>query len=170
MNRLKKPLQRLMTTGLLLLSANSFAAVPDAIKAQEGCFEVTFQYEEIEAHQEDYVLAAPKTSSVVEWVVVESDSVTQISLQHVLVTPPMIKHWKQIWTFEGNEFDVYTAPNQWEKRQLSQEDVAQSWSQEVRGVADNPRYACAAPWIETDEPSWTCQTWAAKPRKRQGPR
>lgn len=138
----------------------------DAIKAQQGCFKVTFQYEEVKAHQDDYELAPPKTSSVIEWVSVDVDGANEIVLQHVLVTPPMIKHWKQIWTYERTEFDVYTAPDQWERTKLSGETAAGAWVQEVRGVADNPRYSCSAPWsLEDPEASWTCETWAAKPRR-----
>ena len=86
-------------------------------------------------------------------------------LQHVLVTPPRIKHWKQIWRFEATEFDAYTRPNEWTRQHLSSDKVQGQWTQEVRGVADNPRYACSASWELGDEPQWTCQTWAAKPRR-----
>ena len=63
----------------------------ELIKAQLGCFEVTFQYEEQEAHQPDYTLAPDKTSQILELVVLEEDTEDRIVLQHILVTPPMIK-------------------------------------------------------------------------------
>ncbi len=48
---------------------------------------------------------------------------------------------------------------------LDADDVAGKWTQEVRGVADNPRYGCAAPWMLDDAAFWTCKTWAPKPRR-----
>lgn len=141
------------------------SAAHDAILAQQGCFRVTFQYEELEAHQAGYELKPPTQSEVIELVTVDSASPTSIVLQHVLVTPPRIKHWKQLWRFEATEFDTYIRPDAWTRQRLSAEAVQGEWTQEVRGVADNPRYACSAAWELGDEPSWTCQTWAAKPRR-----
>lgn len=151
----------------LLLAATPapVTTAQEAIKAQKGCFEVTFQYEEVEAHQDGYILAPPKTSSVIELVTVEEDQPTRIVLQHILVTPPRIKHWKQIWQFEQPKFDEYTGENQWTERTLTDSDRSNEWTQVVRGVADNPRYGCSAPWSFDDETAWECQTWAAKPRR-----
>ena len=156
----------LTLSSFVLLAANSpqFDTAQDAIKAQEGCFRVTFQYEEIEGHQPQYVLAPPKRSEVIELVTVDEDTADRIVLQHVLVTPPRIKHWKQIWDFERRTFDTYSALNQWTETTLSDDDVAGQWTQEVRGVADNPRYACSAEWTLADA-EWSCETWAAKPRR-----
>ena len=156
---------------LALLTAPAALAEPsaqEAIKAQEGCFEVTFQYEEVEAHQEGYTLAPPKSSTVFEWVTVESESPERIVLQHILVTPPMIKHWRQIWEYEGTSFQVYDGVNQWRQETLSEEEAAGRWVQVVDGVADNPRYGCSAPWQLGDDPHWSCATWAPKPRRDQG--
>ena len=139
----------------------------EAIKAQEGCFRVTFQYQEVEGHQPDYTLAEPKKSEVIELVTVEDEQADSIVLQHILVTPPRIKHWKQIWVYEKTEFDVYSGVNQWAVKTLSPEDVAGEWTQIVRGVADNPRYGCSAEWSLEDETAWSCQTWAPKPRRDQ---
>ena len=154
---------------LVLCAPFVLAASPpaerEAIKAQQGCFTVTFQYEEVEAHQAEYTLAPPKKSSIIELVTVDEESDERIVLQHVLVTPPRIKHWEQIWTFEARELDVYSGLNQWSARTVPDEAISGTWIQEVRGVADNPRYACSASWSLSDEPSWTCQTWAAKPRR-----
>lgn len=136
-----------------------------AITAQQGCYKVTFQYEEVEALQEGYELQPPKRSEIIEWIGVIEESDERVVLQHVLVTPPRIKHWEQIWTYEGTSFDVHSGPNQWTRHELSAEDAAGAWVQEVRGVADNPRYACSAPWMLDGETAWTCRTWAPKPRR-----
>ena len=164
-----KPLAPMLLFAFSPLSAAAetphFDTAQAAIKAQEGCFEVTFNYEEVEAHKEGYSLADPKTSSVFEWVSIDQESDTQIILQHVLVTPPRIKHWKQIWRFEAQVFDVYSGPDQWQRQVISPETAGGAWVQDVRGVADNPRYACSAPWSLESSAAWTCETWAAKPRR-----
>jgi hypothetical protein len=166
MPSLRKRLASLSLAPLLLAASPAQATTAqDAIKAQKGCFKVTFQYEEVEAHQDDYVLAPPKTSSVIELVTIEEDSPTRIVLQHILVTPPRIKHWKQVWQFEQAEFDEYTGENQWTERTLNAAERSGQWAQVVRGVADNPRYGCSSQWSLGDTPAWSCQTWAAKPRR-----
>ena len=151
----------------LVLTSQSMAhtTAQDAIKSQQGCFEVTFQYEEVRAHQEDYQLASPKETSVVEWVNVEYEDDERIVLQHILVTPPMIKHWRQIWVYQGTSFDVYSGFNQWIKKELDADEVVGQWVQEVDGVADNPRYGCSAMWQLGQEAQWSCRTWAPKPRR-----
>ena len=160
------------TSGLLMISPILMAAslpehrpAQDAIKSQQGCYQVTFQYEEVEAHQPNYALAAPKQSQVMELITVDEDSPNKIVMQHVLVTPPRIKHWKQIWRFEQGVFDQYAGPDIWKQTNLDDDEVEGTWTQEVRGVADNPRYGCAAPWLMAEEAVWTCETWAPKPRR-----
>ena len=79
-----------------LLSSVAFALTPEeAIQSMTGCFEVTFQYEEKESYQDGYVFAEPKKSNAVEWVTTTHSEEGLISLQHVLVTGPMIRHWRQ---------------------------------------------------------------------------
>ena len=87
------------------MMASSPITAQEAIKAQQGCYQVTFQYEEVEAHQPNHSLAAPKQSQVIELITVDEDKPNRIVMQHVLVTPPRIKHWKQVWQFEDGEFD-----------------------------------------------------------------
>jgi len=138
--------------------------VPTAIRAQAGCFDVTFDYEEVEAHQQGYTLKPSKTSHALEYVSVEEVSDVRVVLQHILVTPPMIKHWRQVWEYEQPEGLVYTGVNEWTHQRT--DDVAGQWRQTVTGVADNPRYSCIAEWTEVDGfPTWRCTTWAPKPRR-----
>jgi hypothetical protein len=150
---------------LLLAGQAPDLTAQQAIASQQGCFRVTFQYEEVEAHQPGYALAPPKKSEVVEWVSIDEQREGRIVLQHVLVTAPRIKHWEQVWEYEGTAFDAYSGPNQWSERRISPDEAQGQWVQIVRGVADNPRYGCSAAWSLKPDAAWTCQTWAAKPRR-----
>ena len=154
----------------LLLSSPLHASAPSdldisAITAQQGCYNVAFNYRETESLVEGTELKEPKVSKIVEWIGVTEQSEKRVVLQHILVTPPRIKHWEQIWTYEKQSYDVHSGPNQWTRKTISPERAAGSWVQEVRGVADNPRYACSAKWDHSDGSSWICQTWAPKPRR-----
>ena len=138
----------------------------EAILSMTGCFEVSFQYEEVEALQEGYVLAEPKKSSVIEWVTTTKNVENQISLQHVLVTGPMIRHWRQDWVFEPRELYPYVDVNTWKRELLFPSQVEGHWGQIVTNVDDSPRYGCQARWQE-DEGStfWTCTTFSPIPRR-----
>ena len=141
------------------------AADIQSIMAQQGCYKVTFHYQETETLVDGIELQKPKRSEIIEWIAVNEQSDRHVALQHILVTPPRIKHWEQIWTYEKQIYDVHSGPDQWTRKTISPERAAGSWVQEVRGVADNPRYACSAKWDHSDGSSWTCQTWAPKPRR-----
>ena len=137
-----------------------------AIHSMTGCFEVTFQYKEIEAFQDGYILAAPKKSSVIEWITATNSSDGHISLQHVLVTGPMIRHWRQEWAYEPRELFSYVDVDKWERQLLFPSQVAGNWAQAVTNVDDSPRYECQSRWQE-DEVStfWTCKTLSPIPRR-----
>ena len=141
------------------------AADIQSIMAQQGCYKVTFHYQETETLVDGIELQKPKRSEIIEWIAVTEQSDRHVALQHILVTPPRIKHWEQIWTYEKQRYDVHSGANQWTQKELSADRAAEAWVQEVRGVADNPRYACSAKWDHSDGSSWTCQTWAPKPRR-----
>lgn len=58
-------LMTLLSAAPLLLAGKApDLAAQQAIASQQGCFRVTFQYEEIEAHQAGYTLAPPKKSEL----------------------------------------------------------------------------------------------------------
>ena len=139
----------------------------EAIKAQVGCYEVTFQYEETEAIASGYKLKKPKKSKAIEWIVVEEDTPNRISLQHILVSgPAMIKHWRQVWTYEATELWHYQGNNTWTKKQYTPEEVQGKWAQQVYNVDDALRYECIAEWNNTSEDnSWRCTTGAPLPRR-----
>ena len=145
----------------------AYALTPqEAIVAQSGCYKVTFQYEETEGLIEGYELHEPKKSEAIEWISVEYETETEISLQHVLVTGPMIRHWRQKWVYEPRELFHYTDVNEWQRKYYYPSDVGGKWGQIVYNVDDAPRYECIAEWHnEGDENYWSCTTWAPLPRR-----
>ena len=154
----------------LLLSAEAAPLQPqEAIKAQAGCYKVTFQYNETEGMSPSYTLAEPKKSEAIEWISVEKDTETEITLQHVLVSgPAMIRHWRQTWIYEPRELFHYSDVNQWSRQYYYPDDVEGKWGQIVYNVDDAPRYECLAEWVNNDEENyWTCQTWAPLPRREK---
>jgi len=159
----------LSTIGATLFISHAQAQTPqEAIKAQLGCFEVTFQYTETEAIQEGYKLKEPKKSTVIEWVTLEEDTEQSIVLQHVLVSGlAMIKHWRQVWKFEETTHYQYMGYNTWKKHQMNAEEVAGEWSQIVYNVDDGPRYECSALWNNTEENFWSCTSDAPLPRREK---
>ena len=101
------------------------------------------------------------------WIVVEEDTPNRISLQHILVSgPAMIKHWRQVWTYEATELWHYQGNNTWTKKQYTPEEVQGKWAQQVYNVDDALRYECIAEWNNTSEDnSWRCTTGAPLPRR-----
>lgn len=145
----------------------AYALTPqEAITAQAGCYKVTFQYEETEGIIEGYELHEPKKSEAIEWISVEYATETEISLQHVLVTGPMIRHWRQKWVYEPRELFHYTDVNEWQRKYYYPNDVSGKWGQIVYNVDDAPRYECVAEWHnDKEENYWSCTTWAPLPRR-----
>ena len=152
---------------ILLLSSFAFALTPEeAIQSMTGCFEVTFQYEEKESYQDGYVFAEPKKSNAIEWVTTTHSEEGLISLQHVLVTGPMIRHWRQEWVYEPRELFTYVAPSTWERQYLFPSQVEGNWGQIVTNVDDAPRYECQSSWENDGESDfWTCKTLSPIPRR-----
>ncbi|MAA80420.1 MAG: hypothetical protein CL916_14285 [Deltaproteobacteria bacterium] len=154
---------------VFFFSSEAYAQTPqEAIKAQLGCFEVTFQYKETEAIQEGYELKKPKKSTVIEWVTLEEDKEDYIVLQHVLVSGlAMIKHWRQVWKYEETTHYKYIGHDTWKKTKTNAEEVSGEWSQIVYNVDDGPRYECSALWNNTDEDFWKCTSDAPLPRREK---
>jgi len=155
--------------GFWIVGDASALTPQEAIKAQVGCYEVTFQYKETEALQSGYQLMKPKKSTAIEWVVVEEDRPDYISLQHILVSgPAMIKHWRQVWSFEATNLWHYKGDRVWEKKIYSPEEVAGKWAQKVYNVDDALRYECIAFWQNSEvDNSWSCTTGAPLPRREK---
>ena len=151
----------------ILINIANALTPQEAIKAQAGCYNVTFQYEEKEGFVEGYELKEPKKSEAIEWISIEYATDTEISLQHVLVSgPKMIRHWRQKWVYEPRELFEYEDVNRWERNYYYPADSSGKWGQIVYSVDDAPRYECIAEWHnDGDDNYWTCQTWAPLPRR-----
>jgi len=161
-----------MSTFLLALSLMSGAhasTLGDAasIKAMAGCFDVTFQYTVTTVLSEEYSGDEPYSSKAIEWVVVDGEEEGRVELQHVLVSgPAMIKHWRQIWTYEGTDVTAYAGHGRYTLLRLAPADVASKWTQVVTNVDDAPRYGCAGEWTTTPAGSeWSCTVDAPLPRR-----
>lgn len=154
----------------LLLALPAHALTPqDAIKAQAGCYAVTFSYVDTQVFHADYPRRPPHSTEAVEWISVEIDEHNHIQLQHVLVTgPAMIRHWTQDWRLEGRDVVSYAGDDTWIRETLPEDAVAGRWVQRVDNVDGGPRYACSAAWsFGTAAASWTCTVDAPLPRREK---
>ena len=115
-----------------------------AILGMAGEFAVTFHFEETIGFKSGYELKEPYTEDARELVVVAKDEPTHIELQHLLVVEgEVIKHWRQVWTFEDTRICEYQGHNTWRLRDLSAASAIGTWTQLVTQVDDSPRYESA---------------------------
>ncbi|MFW7377519.1 MAG: DUF6607 family protein [Oligoflexus sp.] len=144
-----------------------YEAERKAIKAQTGCFEVEFRFQETFPYQSDYQLAKPYYAKAKEWVELIEDQTGKVSLQHVLQTPAgPIKHWRQVWQYEVNSVFQYQGNHEWMKVEVDPSLQASSWAQKVYQVDDSPRYECVASWTNLNRaPYWECETFSPLPRR-----
>ncbi|MEM7602931.1 MAG: DUF6607 family protein, partial [Verrucomicrobiota bacterium] len=140
--------------GVLLLSQQAFAEGPpeedrDAILAMAGEFEVLFNFEEVVALQPDYKLKDSYQETATEMVVVVKNSPEQIVLQHILSVGSgkrIVKHWKQVWTWEDTRLVEFQGREQWKVREVDPAEVEGTWTQLVTQVDDSPRYESYGKW------------------------
>lgn len=160
-----------MSTILLAASASAALAAPnhEALLAQQGCFHVAFQYADTATLHPDYASPSNKRTEAVEWITVEDESDERVVLQHVLVSgPAMIKHWRQIWEWEGTHTYAYAGDETFVREKVPSDQVQGAWVQEVTNVDDAPRYACSAPWTqEGGRARWACSVDAPLPRREK---
>ncbi len=155
---------------LLAISAQVFSqSAPDvpSILGFCGCFEVSFDFEEISSPNPDYQLSTPYHTEAIEWITLADSSQSKLVLQHILLVGDQqpIKHWRQDWLLQSDLNLTYTGSNIW---QVSSEKAvaARSWVQAVYEVNDAPRYTGRAFWeINPDNASWTSETSAPLPRR-----
>lgn len=129
------------------------AAPPDAdraaILAMAGEFEVTFDFEETVSLQPGYELKKPYQEDATELVVVIEDTPGRIALQHLLSdreSGRVVKHWKQIWTWQDTRIVEFQGRDKWKVRKLAPAEVSGTWSQLVTQVDDSPRYESYGKW------------------------
>ncbi|MEO0444753.1 MAG: DUF6607 family protein [Verrucomicrobiota bacterium] len=140
----------------------------EAILAMAGEFEVLFNFQETVSLQDGYRLKEPYQESATEMVVVVEDSPGRIVLQHLLQTTKrkVVKHWKQVWTWEDDKIIEFQGREQWVVRSLTSEEAEGTWSQLVTQVDDSPRYESFGRWQHDGGYS----RWESKPTARPLPR
>jgi len=141
-----------LAAGLAIVPAFILASEPpekdrEAILSMAGEFEVLFNFEETVSLQKGYTLKEPYQEDASELVLVIEDTGDRIVLQHILTTSRgIVKHWKQVWTWEDTRIVEYQGRSQWAVRELDPEEVKGTWSQLVSQVDDSPRYESYAKW------------------------
>lgn len=165
------PLPLLFTATLALAGDAPPAADRAAILGMAGEFEVTFHFQETVALQPGYDLKKPYTESAKELVLVAKDEPRHIELQHLLIADgEVIKHWRQVWTFEDTRVCEFQGHNTWRMRDLTAGEASGAWTQLVTQVDDSPRYESHGRWTHTAGISaWTSgHTWRPLPRRESG--
>ena len=145
----------------------------EAIKKMCGCFEVTFNFAETFNNSKDslYKPSKNKTDTALEWAQLVEDKNNKISIQHLLQvgTPEssyIIKHWRQDWAFENQDFYRYNGDNVWLYENKPKTEVKEQWTQKVFQVDDSPRYEGTGIWIHINGKSyWESTTDAPLPRR-----
>ncbi|WP_179316922.1 DUF6607 family protein [Winogradskyella undariae] len=145
----------------------------EAIKEMCGCFEVTFNFTETFNYSNDslYRPSETKVDKGLEYALAIEDEDNKISIQHLLQVgrpddPMIIKHWRQDWLFENQDFYMYNGDNNWTFEKKSKDDVKGQWTQKVYQVDDSPRYEGSGTWVHVDgKDYWENTTTAPLPRR-----
>ncbi len=145
----------------------------EAIKNMCGCFEVTFNFAETFNYSKDslYKPSKNKIAKALEWAQLIEDKKGKIAIQHILQMgspdePYIIKHWRQDWIYENQDFYMYESNNKWIYKKKSKENVKNQWTQKVYQVDDSPRYEGSSSWVHVDGKSyWENTTDAPLPRR-----
>ncbi|MGJ8549926.1 DUF6607 family protein [Winogradskyella wichelsiae] len=145
----------------------------EAIKEMCGCFEVTFNFTETFNYSNDslYRPSETKVDKGLEYALAIEDEDNKISIQHLLQVgrpddPMIIKHWRQDWLFQNQDFYMYNGDNNWTFEKKSKDDVKGQWTQKVYQVDDSPRYEGSGTWVHVDgKDYWENTTTAPLPRR-----
>tara|TARA_R110000751_G_scaffold31429_4_gene80108 strand:+ start:971 stop:1876 length:906 start_codon:yes stop_codon:yes gene_type:complete len=145
----------------------------EAIKSMCGCFEVTFNFAETFSYSEDslYMPSKTKVDKGLEWAQLIQNDDDKLSIQHLLqvgnpAQPHIVKHWRQDWLFENNDFYMFNGDNAWDFENKDNDEVAGQWTQKVYQVDDSPRYEGSSTWVHVDGKSyWENTTTAPLPRR-----
>ena len=80
----------------------------DAILAMCGCYDTTFKYTETFAPEIDYEKKLDYTAAALELALPIVNEDNKISIQHLLVVGDtmVIKHWRQDWEYENQNFYI----------------------------------------------------------------
>lgn len=139
-----------------------------AILAMAGEYEVLFHFKEKVALQPGYELTGAYEEDATELVLLVEDSGSRIVLQHLLMVDAdtVVKHWKQIWTWQDTQLIEFQGGTTWKIRELSEETARGSWSQLVTQTDDSPRYEGFGKWRHDGGFS----RWESAPTNRPLPR
>ncbi len=140
----------------------------ESIKSMCGCFEVTFNFAETFAPDEDYEFHENYRAKGLEYVFAVEDEKNKIALQHLLIVNDtmIVKHWRQDWIYENEDLFVYNGNNEWKYKNLVSSKVKDQWTQKVYQVDDGPRYEGSASWVHVDGRNfWENYTYAPLPRR-----
>ena len=148
-----------------------------AILAMAGEYQASFDFIETIGFSESYSPRAPYQSWGTEYIFVVEDSETFISLQHVLVmivqmpdgkisAPMTMKHWRQDWTYEDTEMNVFVGRDTWESESIPSAQAVGTWTQAVFQVDDSPRYESYGKWSHSVGTSF----WQSGETRRPVPR
>ena len=167
-----------MAFSLSIYAQNKKAQDRNAIKKMCGCFEVEFNFAETFKYSSDstYVPSNNYKTGGLEWAQLVDDEKNKISIQHILLVGPesspyVMKHWKQDWIFENQEFYMYNGNNSWNYKTKSKGKVKNQWTQKVYQVDDSPRYEGSATWVHVDGKSyWENISDAPLPRREYSKR
>ena len=133
-----------------------------------GCFEVEFKYKETFGYVPKYELTDKYINDALEWVSYEEQPDGSVKMQHILIvdTNVIVKHWREDWVYEGNEYFDYKTTYKWNKIKEDKKDVAGKWLQKVYQVDDRVQYAGVATLNHFDgKVLWQSQVDAPLPRR-----
>lgn len=144
-----------------------------AIKEMCGCYEVTFHFAETFNYSNDslYKPSPKEISGGLEWAELLTDEDNKIVIQHLLQVgdkdnPYIVKHWRQDWLYENQDFYMYDADNKWKYIKKPASEVKGQWTQKVFQVDDSPRYEGSGSWVHVDgKDYWENITDAPLPRR-----
>jgi hypothetical protein len=145
----------------------------ESIKGMCGCFDVGFHFAETFSYSEDtnYLPSKIKHAGALEYAQLVEESDDKVVIQHLLIVgnednPFIIKHWRQDWIYENNDFYMFDHDNKWTYKNLSDQQVKGQWTQKVYQVDDSPRYEGSATWVHVDgKHYWESTTDAPLPRR-----
>ena len=174
-----------MTNKLLSFSILTFIAISffaqdqtkemdkNAIRSMCGCFDVGFHFAETFSYSEDtnYMPSKIKHAGALEFAQLVEETEDKVVIQHLLIvgseeSPYIIKHWRQDWIYENNDFYMFNHDNKWTYKNINDNNVKGQWTQKVYQVDDSPRYEGTASWVHVDgKHYWENTTDAPLPRR-----
>ena len=145
----------------------------NAIRSMCGCFDVGFHFAETFSYSEDtnYMPSKIKHAGALEFAQLVEETEDKVVIQHLLIvgseeSPYIIKHWRQDWIYENNDFYMFNHDNKWTYKNINDNNVKGQWTQKVYQVDDSPRYEGTASWVHVDgKHYWENTTDAPLPRR-----